>query len=357
MLSYAASRPDWRLRAGAFRSYLETWIDDNPDAEDTQSEPDGAIGLFGHDTGCEAMPYPRVNVSDRLDAWCGARVTVDNHAAGRQAAEHLLAQGCEAFAFVGPLHLRMARRRYEGFAARIHEAGGDVHLCPQERQVPEAALIPRDWLAALPHPLGMLCYTDRCGYRTTLAAQAAGLSVPEDVAMVGVDNDELVCRAVRPELSSVALPLEAIGKRAAALLDALLHGEPIPATPIELPPIGVEARESSRFRGVDDPLVRRVVAYMREHLHEGIDVARVVEESGVSRRTLEYRFRDAMGCTPHAELKRLQCQLAGDLLRTTALPLEGVAERCGFASASALSDTFTKHMGQRPGAYRRQFTG
>lgn len=203
----------------------------------------------------------------------------------------------------------------------------------------------------------MLCCIDRCGDRTTRAAQAAGFSVPEDVATLGVDEDDLVCRALPPELPSVALPLSAIGKRAATLLDALLHGEAMPATPIELPPVGGGSPESSRIRGVEDPLVRRVGAHMFEYLHEGIDVARVVGESGVSRRTLEYRCHNAMGCTPHTDLTRLQCQLAGDLLRTTALPLEGVAERCGFACAGALSDTFTKHMGQRPGAYRRGVHG
>lgn len=359
VLAYAAAHSDWQIQLGRNAGYLAKWIGKPTNQQGTSSQaPDGAIELICEPTpGDDPPTYPRVNVSDRSDDWPGPRVTVDNPAVGRLAAEHLIEQGCEHFAFVGPMRWRLARRRYEGFAERVAEAGGEVQLSPELGSAHETALAPPDWLAALPHPVGILCFTDRCGYGTIHAAQAAGLSVPDDVAVIGVDNDELVYRAVRPELSSVALPLEEIGRRAGALLDSLLRGESPPAEPIELPPIGMEGRDSSRFRGVDDPLVRRVAGFMREHLHEGIDMAAVVRHSGVSRRTLEYRFREAMGCTPHAELTRLRCQRAGELLRTTGLSLGRIAERCGYASQSYFSKAFTKQTGHRPGAYRQQFTG
>ena len=318
---------------------------------------DGLIGHFPPPTSPLAEPVPAINVSDDGGRFGAPCVVPDNHAVGQLAADHLLERGCRSLAYLGETSEGGRGKRYAGFAERAGEAEQDVALAPRDELPPGTTDRELgDWLGQLARPVGLFCYNDQAGQSAILSAQSVGLTVPDDVAVIGVDNDDLICRAVRPELSSIALALEEIGQRAGALLDALMDGEPAPDEAVRVPPAGVVERGSSRVQRVADELVDQALRYMRDHATAGIDVPDVVAQSPASRRTLEYRFQAALGRSPHAELRRLQCQQAADLLIGSALSLEQIAEHCGFSSQSYFSRAFQKVMGQRPSAYRRRMS-
>jgi len=212
------------------------------------------------------------------------------------------------------------------------------------------------WIARLDSPCGVFCWNDDAAAHFICTAQDAGLRVPEQLAVVGLHNDELMCEMTRPGISSVELPLDQVGYEAAALLDRMMAGEPAPAEPLRLPPLRVVERGSTRTVAVADPLVAEVLSILRRHATERITVDQVCEQlsTSVSRRTMERRFRDVVGRSPNAELRRLRCQHAADLMRSTDLSLDEVARQCGFQSQPYFSDTFHKVMGERPGQYRRE---
>jgi len=301
---------------------------------------------------------PRVTIADRAEIYRMPAVVPDNVAAGAMAAEHFLDRGLRRFAFAGPLHIPSCGRRYRGFADRLEAAGATVERVPYAND-PEASTrspMPVEWLLDLPRPCGLLGWNDETGHKAVAAAQDAGLAVPDDLAVLGVQNDELVCESVSPGLSSVALPLIDIGYQAAELLDRLMQGEEPPEAPIRLPPIEVVERGSTRLDAVDDPTVARALSLIQREAARGLTVDALCEalDLTMSRRTLERRFLEELGRSPHEEIRRTQVQRARDLLSRSELPLVEIAERCGFSSQPFFSNTFLKHTGQRPGAYRRR---
>ncbi len=179
--------------------------------------------------------------------------------------------------------------------------------------------------------------------------------MPEDVAILGPENDELRCKGVYPPLSSIALPGEQIGFQAAAILDQLLAGEQPPPDPILVPPLHVVSRQSTDILFTDDPQVTEAIHYIREHAHERIGVDDVLNHVKVNRRQLERLFRRVLGRTPHQEICRVRIKLAKQLLTETDLHMQAVAERCGFDSARCLSTNFHGETGMTPSSYRRQF--
>ena len=301
---------------------------------------------------------PRVTITDRPEVYRMPAVAPDNVGAGAMAAEHFLDRGLRHFAFAGPLHIPSCRRRYRGFAERLEREGARVELAPYAKD-PEASTrspMPVDWLLDLPRPCGLLGWNDETGHKAVAAARDAGRAVPDDLAVLGVQNDELVCESVSPGLSSVALPLIDTGYRAAELLDRLMQGEGPPGEPIRLAPIEVVERGSTRMAAVNDATVARALTLIHREAARGLTVDGLCDalDLTMSRRTLERRFLEELGRSPHEEIRRTQIQRARDLLGGSDLPLIDVAARCGFSSQPFFSNTFLKHTGERPGAYRRK---
>lgn len=337
---HAAGRDDWHFAA-----------------EDSKEPVHGRLGFFKH---ADLSRFRRkrervVQVSDHIDDAGIARVLVDNHAVGRCAADYLLGCGCRGFVFYGAMRHRVAQRRYAGFQERLREEGVDCGRpldVQQNRRVAPQTVTRR--LSDLPGPIGVMCFTDGAAVDAAHSVQRAGFTIPDDVALVGVDNDDLLCRMVRPELSSVALPLEELGRRACEVLDAILDGNKPLDCSMELAPLGVVERGSTRVERYRDPLVDQAMAYMRGHAHEPIDVSDVVAQVPACRRSLEYRFAEVLGRTPHNELQRMRCQRAMNLILGSALSLEEIAHRCGFSSPSYFSQVFRKVAGETPSSYRRR---
>lgn len=292
------------------------------------------------------------------------RVGLDDEAVGRAAAAHLLDAGFRRFAFVGHPGHAYSSRREAGFGAALAAAGFGFS-CFHESQSPFEprgrlwGLDPslRAWLAALRRPVGLFTCNDIWGVQLAEACRQAGLRVPEDVALVGVDDDDLLCELARPSLSSVAIPSKEIGRRAAALLDRLLAGgSRPPADPILLPPVGVVSRQSSDVVAMDDRDVSAAVAFIRAHAHAPIVIDDVLETATVCRRTLERKFRRTLSRGIWDEIRRVHLNRAMRLLSETDLPVSTVAEQSGFSSGKHLSVVLRQELDTTPTAYRRQFS-
>jgi LacI family transcriptional regulator len=199
----------------------------------------------------------------------------------------------------------------------------------------------------------MACH-DPMGLQILEACAQIPISVPDEVAVIGVDNDDLLCDLSQPSLSSVVPDTARIGYQAAELLDRMLGGEVVRPQDIQVTPLGVETRQSTDVLAVSDPDVVQAIRYIREHACEGIDVGAVVKKLAISRRVLELRFRELLRCTPHEQIVRVRIQRAMQLLAETELPLKTIAERAGFNDVEYLSMAFKRHSGLSPREFRRR---
>jgi LacI family transcriptional regulator len=186
------------------------------------------------------------------------------------------------------------------------------------------------------------------------ACQRLGLRVPEQVAVIGVDNDVVACELCQPSLSSVSRNDWLVGWEAARLLDALISGATPARTVIRIPPDGVVARRSTDTLAIEDPVVSAAVRYLREHLHEPFGVERLLEQTGLSRRRLEQRFRQCLGRSPYAFITDQRVERAKQLLATPhKTTLRAVASACGFAEPRRLRLAFQRLTGMSPSQFRR----
>lgn len=357
VLRYAAGTDDWELHS-AVREHRHLG---DPLADYTPRHMDGRIIMAVNDRlrGLLAEhPHPVVAIRDRFEQDRVPTVAPDNHAVGRMAAEHLLELGLRRLAAVGHDENDASRRRVAGFAEHAEQAGAEVRTLPEDAALgdrsspfPAAA-----WLRSLPLPCGVFCWTDEAAHNTIAAIKAAGMSVPEDLAVVGVHNDDLICNGIRPTITSVALPLEQIGYEAATLLDRLMQGQAAPDRPIRFDPVEVVPRGSTDTTAMEDSAVLEAVAIIRRRAIRGLTVEQLCEamDPPISRRTLERRFEQALGRSPHQQIRLTQCQHARELLINTDWTHEMIARRCGFSSNPFFSNTFKRVTGQRPGEYRQQ---
>ncbi|MDB5295464.1 MAG: xylR 3 [Phycisphaerales bacterium] len=290
-------------------------------------------------------------------------VETADEAIAAAALDHLYERGFRQLAFVGDERFNWSVWRRDRFVARAAERGLAVavaHASVTARAGAEwTAEVVRlgDWLGGLPKPVGVMACYDLMGRQVLEACRHAGLAVPDDVAVIGVDDDELICELSDPPLSSVAPDAHRTGYEAAALLDRMMNGERVEAAGLFVPPLGVAARASSDALAIDDPEVSNAVRYIREHACDGIDVTDVVARVPLSRRVLESRFKKLVGRSPHEEIDRVQMNRAQELLRGTDLSLVKVAEKVGFPHAEYLSVVFKKRVGMTPREYRKRHRG
>jgi LacI family transcriptional regulator len=311
-----------------------------------------------------SMGKPVVNVSAVLAETTFPRVMPDGEAIGQLAAEDLLRRGFRNFAYTGYIGLAYSAHRQEGFVSKVRAAGHECHL-HDEPGTSIIELPTQTWrdtadglkrfIDSLPRPVGIMGCNDRSAWSVLEVCRELRLRVPEDVAVIGVDNDELVCELARPPLSSVAFPAERIGYEAAAILDKTLRGVPAPAEPRLIPPVGVVTRQSSDILAIDDEHVSAAVRFIREHISRVINVADVLAAVPVARRSLERNFRLLVGRSPLQEIRRVRMDRAKQLLSQTHLAMPEVAAQAGFSNARWLSTVFQAELGMSPTAYRRSF--
>jgi LacI family transcriptional regulator len=287
------------------------------------------------------------------------RVLSNNARIAQLAFTHFRGRGLQHFAFCGlppGLHQNQDQRRNE-FQRVVEEAGlqcSEFHFRSRPADWEQTRLQMAAWLRALAKPVGILaCYDDH-GYQVLEACRLAELRVPEEVAVLGVDNDPVLCNLTRPPLSSIEVNGVQIGYEAAAWLDRMMDGRKPPPDPILIEPGGVVARRSTDLLAWEDPAVRAAVGFIQEHACEGIRVSDVLKVVSLSQNALEQRFRRYLGRTPKAELLHVQIERACQLLRETHLPLKSIAHRTGFSSEKYFSYAFLHQCGMSPTVYRKR---
>jgi LacI family transcriptional regulator len=209
-----------------------------------------------------------------------------------------------------------------------------------------------DWLRGVPKPIGVACSDDEHGWRVLRAAADAGLRVPQDVAVIGNNNDEMFCVCCTPALSSLALDQHRIGLRAAEMAGRLLDGQAVP-TLTEVPPIGVITRASSDHHAVPDPDVVAALELMRRGAANGMRIDEVLREVPVSASTLHRRFMKYLGHAPGEELRRIRRSALLTALRNSSVPMGQLARQFGYRHASELSREVRRWTGMSPTDYRR----
>jgi LacI family transcriptional regulator, galactose operon repressor len=286
-----------------------------------------------------------------------SELSSDPNEVARLATEHLLERQFRHFAYVGLEDRAWSQRRETAFCERLRGAGFDPHVYrqparPRDRDWEKEQEIMAAWIRALPTPLGLFACNDDRGRQVLETCRVAGLHVPEDIAVLGVDNDEVFCELADPPLSSVALNAETAGYRAAELLDGMMAGRIRRPRRIMVEAVGVVTRRSTEVIAVKDSDVATALEFIRREQGKEISVDRVADEVAMSRRSLEKRFRETIGRTILEEIQLVRLERAKRLLHDTSYPVSKVAEISGFGSTGYFIQFFQKRVGKTPRKYR-----
>ena len=286
-------------------------------------------------------------------------VGCDNVQIGRLVSEHFLERGYSHFAAYSLHTERFFIERVQSFVSEIERRGGSCALLPEAN--PDSALDwERNqarlvaWISELPKPVGIFAASDQLGVRLLDACQRAGVAVPEEVAVVGAENEETLCSFATPRLSSVQFDGFSVGLAAAEMLDRLMRGESLKKREVLIPAKGVVVRESSDEYVINDKLVARAARLIRENASTGLTVEMLCETLNASRSTLDRRMKAALQRSPKEEILRIRFRQVERLLKETDLTVDAIAEQTGFAHAHYLQTVFKESRGQTPGQFRKE---
>ncbi|QDS91017.1 Xylose operon regulatory protein [Rosistilla ulvae] len=285
---------------------------------------------------------------------------IDNGLVATMVAEHFLERGFQHFGvFALDVEPYFVERRKK-FVSFLHERGFQCSVFRQPGQLEKAEAWESqqrqlmDWIRELPRPTAIMACTDQLGCWLLDACFRLSIRVPEDIAVVGVENDELLATMSTPPLSSVRFPGEQLGYEGARMLERMMRGEDLEIRSALLAPLGVETRQSSDIVAIDDPWLSRAIQIIRERATDGLNVTDLMTEVPLSRSSLERGFRQFLGRSPNEEIVRVRVEQVCRLLRETDINLDGIAQRAGFSRAQYMVEVFRKHKGMTPGVYRRQ---
>ncbi|MFO1497969.1 MAG: DNA-binding transcriptional regulator [Verrucomicrobiota bacterium] len=288
-----------------------------------------------------------------------ANVITDSEAIGVMGAEHLLTCGFRNFAYCGYEEMPWSGLRGESFCRRLAKAGYQAHFCPTgaDRELPgwKGERFLPNWLKSLPKPLGIMACNDDRGEQVIEACKIAGLQVPDEVAIIGADNDELVCDLSDPPMSSIAINFERAGYESAEVLDRLMRGRRVVPKKIVVPATHVVPRRSTDIVAVDDGQVANALRFIRDHAREVISVPDVARAAGLSRRVLEKRFQQLLRRSVLREIRRVRVAQICRLLAETNESISEIGLTLGYSGTEHLARYFRQEKHMTPLAYRRQF--
>ncbi|MDO9343476.1 XylR family transcriptional regulator [Pseudomonas pergaminensis] len=286
-------------------------------------------------------------------------VATDNAALMKLAYEHLIEAGVTRFACFSLPQAeanRWAQEREKAFKRLLQRDGLPVQIyrglgtsAPLWDSAVEQQIA---WLHSLPKPIGIIAVTDARARQLLQACLTAGIAVPEEVALIGIDNDPLTRTLTRVPLSSVIQGTETMGRTAAALLHQMLHGKPCRGEQILVPPDAINVQASSLHQPLGNPYVMQALLFIRQYACQGIKTAQVAAYVGVSRSSLEAHFRKARGCSVHDEILRFKLASAAKGLQGNQLAIADIARQCGFKSAQYLHTVFRREFGCTPREYQ-----
>jgi LacI family transcriptional regulator len=357
---YVREHHEWSVQSEEWR-----WTDPIP-AWIKNWKGDGVIAWLETPELAEAilkLNVPTVDV--RGASGCGLPlIDTENSVVSSLAVEHFMQRGFRHYAFCGFAGANYSDVRSRAFQEQLTQHGLDcaIYQPPefsqnaQSIELEKRGLLFQDhlarWIKSLPRPVGIMACNDIRGQQVMNACRRLDLLVPEEVAVIGVDNDELFCELSDPALSSVALDTLRTGYEAAALLQEMMDGQKPPTQPILVPPLGIVARRSTDVFATSDRQLAAGARFLREHFSDAITVNDIARAAGMSRRVFEKRFVSQFGHAPKAEVLRLRLNRAQELLLDTDWTLAQIAAVCGFKHSEYLHAFFTQKIGMTPGKFR-----
>lgn len=357
---YAAERPNWVLfDAPAARSSL---------APLREWRPHGVIAhLFDAAFADELvrLRLPTVNTTSTLIDCPLPLIEVDHAAVGAMAAQFFAEHGYRRFGFFGSRWTHFSRAGEAAFRHALHRRGFDCRSCYEEflprrfereswRYVQEKT---ERWLVGMAEgnsPAAIFAANDLPARYLTNHCRTLGLRIPQEVAVLSVDNDRFECLLASPHLSSIEIPSVEIGRRAAGLLDSLMRGRKPPAKPAWLPPLRIVVRGSTDMVGVADEEVRSFFAWLATGYVQEIGVDAICRQVGVGRRTLERKLQSQLGVSIAGAVRARRLREVQRLLLETREPIAAIAGAAGFSSPERLSKVFRATSGMSPSEFRRQ---
>lgn len=329
----------------------------------TAAKEDIYDGIIGRATR-QLQRYARKHSIPAVNVWVNSpvrnmpNVLPDKVATGELSAAHFISRGYRRFGFLGQLADANSRLLLEGFSKSLQG-----HRYPLLQRWTKGLVNPADWrkfqelvrrwMEEWSYPIAILCSTDPLARYFADSCIRIGLRIPQDVAIMSIGNTEITCEMCEPRLSSVEHGFERVGVQAAALLDEMMHGRRLSPSTTLIAPAGVVTRTSTDAFAVQDPEVEKALRVIQELSQNPVRVADVLEAVPLSRRTLERRFREVLGCSIHDEITRAYLERAKHLLVSTRDPLKWIATRAGFSSPQRLSRVFREIEKVTPQEYRR----
>ncbi len=292
---------------------------------------------------------PTVNLEGRLLTTSYPRILSDTRLAAEMAFQHFRSKGFSNFAFYGDEH----SFRGQDFINVVKAHGFECrHLYESSISWKEELAATRRWLDAQPKPLAVFCWTDYAGARFVDMAHNLKWRIPDDIAVMGMDNEDLVCDCAAIRLTSIRTDIQQVGTLGAALLDRLMEGKQPKLSNQLIPPREIVERASTDTFSTDSPLVAQATRFMKEHLNSGINVSDILKTCSVSRRGLEKAFLKNTGCTPYQYLLRIRMEKARTLLREGDETIAAVARQVGVSDPKHFATMFRHENGVSPRHYR-----
>jgi LacI family transcriptional regulator len=353
--NYSFTRDIWRgvVRYTYEHGKWSLWPSPPNQDEDWLKRFDGTIGMLQNpQEGEELLRYQKavVNVSNRVSGHLLPSVLNDDVAIGRMAGEYYLSKGFRRFFYFGfPTH-RYSLQRLEGFQLTLHRSGYAVEDISSVGDNALAAL-----LKTMPVGSAIFCADDNLAFKVIRTCWENEIAVPQQVTILGVNNDETYCQSGTIGLSSVMPASERVGFQAAELLDRLMNGGTPPDHPILVQPLGVVTRLSTDMQSVQDEVVRKALQYIQQNVRDNFQVVDLLDHVRVGRRTLERKFKEHLGHSPHFAITRARVEMAKRLLEATQMKMDTIAQQCGFSEARILYRNFRLITGESPAKYRKNF--
>ncbi len=306
----------------------------------------------------ETLGIPVVDVSAGLENPDFPQVVTDSREVVRLGLEHFESLGLRHFAYCGDDRFHWSRAREAFFREALAGRGLECPSRSGRESRPETEIKKLGkWLAGLPKPLGVLACYDVRGQEVMEACRESGLRVPDEVAVLGVHNDEILCELCDPPMSSVIPDAERAGHEAASILEGLMEGgkraRP-PLAPRLIAPLGLATRQSTDTVAVPDPKIARALAFIKARACDGIGVADILKKTPMARTQLERSFRKLIGRSPREEIERVRMLRVQELLLHTSLPISAIAEEAGYEYPEYLTVAFKRRHGMTPRVYRAE---